>query len=538
MQVPIPINNVYLECAFGESPSPKTEIYLSGSIPPARAEHEDFDIEILADAALDSNEKKFLRLKLYPKKEGTLKILGIRYLLCGIIPTYRAFQNVVKGSVVPLAITVTPPMPVLEIAFHGFPDEILAGQVTRATLELQNKGGKSLQSLFLKSSAPSFCYFGDGTSTKEVQYIEMLENAPSVSQQSLLMNNSLSRDSAVSLQLPKSGNLSSGTLEPLNTTLIPFWVRTDQTGRHIIRFLFVYQSSDPRDQLKFRTLRVTKTLDVASSLRVNAFTRPSFTEVNEFVLGLEITNIRSSFETIFRQITSASPSWSISRMSETDQITCKLNPNETKYLYLKVTKLDNKTEVPVLTTPEFQTTLAIERLVLAEAAQKMSTRDYLINLTSLASQGNCSDCITEPFQGFFSSARNSIRKETLHLLYPSFSSVQLAELFTLYWTDDIDLVFFYECPKTGAHGHLSISGLNLSLEPSLPLASWLSGIDSKVLAGRALFERTFQERKELINSLVSSKMSESSPVRVLVFHDSAIEIHSSRYFFCSLDAFL
>jgi hypothetical protein len=55
----------------------------------------------------------------------------------------------------------------------------------------------------------------------------------------------------------------------------------------------------------------------------------------------------------------------------------------------------------------------------------------------------------------------------------------------------------------------------------------LSGIDSKVLAGRALFERTFQERKELINSLVSSKMSESCPVRVLVSHDSAIENNSS-----------
>ncbi len=69
-----------------------------------------------------------------------------------------------------------------------------------------------------------------------------------------------------------------------------------------------------------------------------------------------------------------------------------------------------------------------------------------------------------------------------------------------------------------------ISELNLSLEPPLPLARWLSAVDSKVLAGRALFERTFQERKELIHSLLSSKMSESSPVRVLLFHPSLAAI--------------
>ena len=117
-----------------------------------------------------------------------------------------------------------------------------------------------------------------------------------------------------------------------------------------------------------------------------------------------------------------------------------------------------------------------------------------------------------------------MRTEYLHQLYPSFTPSQLSELFTIYWSDDVDLAFFYECPKTGAQGHLAISGLNLSLEPPLPLASWLSGIDSKVLAGRALFERTFQERKELIHSLVSSKMSESSPIRVLVSHPSSAPI--------------
>lgn len=172
--------------------------------------------------------------------------------------------------------------------------------------------------------------------------------------------------------------------------------------------------------------------------------------------------------------------------------------------------------MPLLETPELLSTLAIEKLILAENGPSIIKEDFNLCLTSLADQGQVSDCLTDPFQAFSSLNRKISREEALHQQYPTFSKSQLAQLFTSYWTDDIDLVFFYDCPQTGAQGHLNINGLNLSLEPALPLASWLSGIDSKVLAGRALFERTFQERKELINSLLKSKMSESSPVRVIL----------------------
>jgi hypothetical protein len=69
---------------------------------------------------------------------------------------------------------------------------------------------------------------------------------------------------------------------------------------------------------------------------------------------------------------------------------------------------------------------------------------------------------------------------------------------------------------TGVQGHITLTGLNLSLEPALPIAGWFSGLDSKALAGRALFERTFRERKELINSLLKLRAGDTSPIRVIV----------------------
>lgn len=196
-------------------------------------------------------------------------------------------------------------------------------------------------------------------------------------------------------------------------------------------------------------------------------------------------------------------------------MTSKLAPNETRYIYLRVSR--EPTNVSALSsTPEMLTTFAIERLVLAEDPRKLNAPDLNLQITSCASVAQINDCTTEPFQEFLSLSRNTSRLAALHQLYPSFTPEQLTELFTLYWSDDLELICFYDSPSGDFSGHVSIPGLNLSLEPPLPLAGWLSGLDSKTLAGRALFERTFQERKQLISSLLKSKMSETSPVRVMI----------------------
>jgi hypothetical protein len=126
-------------------------------------------------------------------------------------------------------------------------------------------------------------------------------------------------------------------------------------------------------------------------------------------------------------------------------------------------------------------------------------------------------------------SRTRTRLNSLHQQYPTFTFAQLKELFTLYWSDDLDFTCFFECPVTGVQGHIAVTGVNLSLEPALPIASWFSGIDSKVLAGRALFERTFRERKELINSLLKVRAGDSSPVRILIRCDPVAELSADGY---------
>jgi hypothetical protein len=85
-------------------------------------------------------------------------------------------------------------------------------------------------------------------------------------------------------------------------------------GRYVMRFLFVYQSTDSLGN--YRTVRITKSIEVTSSVRLSAFTRPSLVKLNEFIIGLEISNTRSSFDIILRQITTISPNWKILLVDE------------------------------------------------------------------------------------------------------------------------------------------------------------------------------------------------------------------------------
>ena len=111
---------------------------------------------------------------MFPKKEGHIQIIGLRYVFNGVIPCFRAFTkqgrrlndttqqrlNVMYTQDQSLHLVVTPPMPVLDVAFHSFPDSLLSGEVLRCVLEINNKGNCGLKNLKVKISHPSFFSVG------------------------------------------------------------------------------------------------------------------------------------------------------------------------------------------------------------------------------------------------------------------------------------------------------------------------------------------------------------------------------------------
>eukprot|EP00842_Homolaphlyctis_polyrhiza_P000472 jgi/Hompol1/1425/HPOL_001386-RA len=602
MQVPVPINNIFLECVYGDNLEIETQLHMdSDSEVPAVIDRNEFSVEVLPDVSLDSNEKRKVHLKVYPKQEGRITVLGVRYLLCGVIPAYYRFNRKGRrlndtaaqrqdpvGVYAPdtsLKILVTSPMPVLDVVVHSLPESMLMGQVSQIAVELVNKGTRGLKNLHVKSNMPtSFC-FGDSTSLDLPTYGQTSGAQTSEHQEVMTVPNSLVNPSIVPLQLPlpdhiaplqsspitsSKEHLMQGMLPASMTTLVPAWIRGDRPGKQTLKLVFMYQSED---QKAYRILRYKFTLVVNPLLRVNTFTRTSLDKFDEFILGVEMENVHPSLSLRCHQITSISPSWHIvgmplsSTSSSSDegssggddsgkkavQISCELGPNQTYFQYFRIRRWKERTVSSILSqSPELITTSAIERLIFQEDSVSLLPQDIQLCVHSLGDPSNMVSATNFPFSSIVHTNRVVNRLAYLSTQYPGLSSQQVAQLFTLYWSDDLDLIFHWEtlpqlptAVAIGAppasrsmsaavqRGHMSVSGGNLSLYSPLPLAAWFGQLDAKTLAGRALFSATVRERKALVGSLLKARNKESCPVRVLV--KCLPDVSLDQNGFCCLD---
>jgi hypothetical protein len=154
MQVPIPINNLILDLQFNGQVPVKTRD-LDGFL-----EYDCFNVDFQPILALDPNEKKIIKLKISPKKPGKIQIIGISYVLCGVIPLKRKFQKTFRHEHIDIVVNVSTPMPVLDIVFHNFPEQVLCGEVLKGTIEVENKGTMGMQGLIYMGSH-DFFFLGD-----------------------------------------------------------------------------------------------------------------------------------------------------------------------------------------------------------------------------------------------------------------------------------------------------------------------------------------------------------------------------------------
>lgn len=164
------------------------------------------------------------------------------------------------------------------------------------------------------------------------------------------MNNQLFDASVISIPLPgKKGEEYSnehGVVGPGETTLVPLWLRGDRIGKHTFKFLFSYQSDEDNAMIAHRTLRYTVHVQVLPSLKINAFTRPSTTAVNEYILGIEIENLQTAANFDLTQLTATSPMWTITPLSVDLSSPTDVNdktvipPRQTTFAYYKIYKAE------------------------------------------------------------------------------------------------------------------------------------------------------------------------------------------------------
>ncbi|KAJ3044711.1 Trafficking protein particle complex 8 [Rhizophlyctis rosea] len=523
MQIPVHLNNVFSECA-SEGSAPAGSNLLSAERASSNVSYAQFDAEVIPEISLNAGEHRTLQLRVFPKQEGTLIIHGVRYNFAGTVPTHHIFHKrgrrlndpVSMKSETPkyaadhtLQLAVTSPMPVLDVQFQSFPESLLSGEVTKAVLQISNKGNRGLRNLRLKISHPSFLRVGEGGDLDGEAYVVATGDGI----QSYQTSNTLSDTSTIVIKLAPDGILAAGA-----TTLVPIWVRGDRIGKHVFRFLFGYQSEDRTDKVSCRTLRYAMTVNVLASLRINAFTRPSARSLDEFILGIEIENLQASTDFVLTQISSLSSMWRIQKLGmESDQSDSKLEARQTTFVYFRFTRSNQ--ELDPEHTPEVLTTKAIERLIVGAEDAPLGAKDLTLDVASLSlvQGGEIVNCAQQPLHGLTYASRLHWRSTQLTTQHPTLNFSQLANLFTLYYTDDVDLSLFWHVtgPDGVQHrGHHYIIGINLALQSPLPLQR-LTQLAASKGASKALFAETVREKKAVVGSLLKTKGKDISPVRIV-----------------------
>ncbi|KAI7886863.1 ER-golgi trafficking TRAPP I complex 85 kDa subunit-domain-containing protein [Mucor mucedo] len=372
LQVPITLSDIILGCQYRksttETPDNDEPVDAYQVMPvckpkqdtPDMFDFDEFELQKIDQVTLEPLEKRMINLAIVPRHKGSVQVNGLHYTLNDLVHTFRPFhkkgkrlnktkQDMMSVTYAPdrsLDILVTSPMPLLDLAFHHVPETILSGEVVQTVLEINNKGNKGLTALRLKSSHPSFICVGNPEEMDSDIYAS--KDTSSGTGTELKMDNKLFDASVISIPLPaKKGETHSnehGVVIPGETTLVPLWLRGDRIGKHTFKFLFSYQSDEDNDMIAHRTLRYTVHVQVLPSLKINAFTRPSTTAVNEYILGIEIENLQTIANFDLTQLTATSPMWTIAPLSidisspQDIQEKTVIPPRQTTFAYYKIKK--------------------------------------------------------------------------------------------------------------------------------------------------------------------------------------------------------
>lgn len=264
-----------------------------------------------------------------------------------------------------------------------------------------------------------------------------------------------------------------------------------------------------------RTLRYTVHVQVLPSLKINAFTRPSTTAVNEYILGIEIENLQTVANFDVTQLTATSPIWSITPLSidlsSEEDILAKtvIPPRQTTFAYYKI----RKSEKVDTSCPEAWTSGALGNL-LNKGNTKSLPPPILLNLSKLAFRQNDIPFDTTPLKSFSLNSRMYWRQGSLETQFPNISRDKYGHLFTLYNSGDVDLTLYWDIPQMKRHGHHYIIGVNLGVQqnPFQGNSSDLVGKES-----RSLFEATAKERALLVSSLTRNRaLKDESPIKLKI----------------------
>ncbi|KAL2621911.1 hypothetical protein R1flu_002116 [Riccia fluitans] len=338
LQVALDVSGVSLVCNFtaegsteesGQEFSEESTLYTSSSIdhvlphdgqPGTRSVQDEL---VLREEAftLKAGESQVVRLRVKPSRAGLLRVVGVKWVLSKIAHGQRDFAVVGRKSKSRsnkrdeprphqrLKFRVLGHMPKLEVSLHEMPGRVNAGEVRRLVLELSNSSAAALKSIKFKTDHPLFLLVGDSGDLDQEFPVCLEVGTDAVRTKDAAAAEEEYSTSGFIFSFPEETVLEGGS-----TMLWPLWLHARQGGTFALNTVIYYEPDKLSSGLRYRTVRITHSLQVLSSLRVGVEITPSPLRLEQFLLRLDIENDHSAESFWLRQVSCAGNQWSLASL--------------------------------------------------------------------------------------------------------------------------------------------------------------------------------------------------------------------------------
>ncbi|VFQ62580.1 unnamed protein product [Cuscuta campestris] len=328
LQIPIPVSNVSLICVHtvkSDAATPdatnlnsnqyakeSTIAVVSGDFNSDTPSYTLSEVDIV----LGGGETIVVQLNVTPKREGTLRIVGVRWKLSGSVAGFLEFntdlvrKRVGRSKTKSKCLTdnlqflVIKSLPKLQAFIHQLPKTAYAGDLRPITLELRNSCEIPVKNLKMKASPPRFLQIGHNEAT-HIEFPACLEKEAQYTQNHIQSKAAKASD-AVFL-FPEDMVIVEGS-----PSLWNLWLRAAAPGNVSLYVTIYYEMKDMTSIMKYRTLRMQFNMKVLPSLDVSFQISPRPATLQELLVRMDIVNRTSGESFQVHQLSSVRNQWQMS----------------------------------------------------------------------------------------------------------------------------------------------------------------------------------------------------------------------------------
>ncbi|KIM47871.1 hypothetical protein M413DRAFT_211893 [Hebeloma cylindrosporum] len=372
---------------------------------------------------------------------------------------------------------------------------LLQGENKAIQLCLTNSGSKPINEVWMVSGADDEIWIGID---------DDFENSPTTSE-IIRSRNSLRPQEPQRIPLHTSDR--SSILQPGDSMELPTILHAESSGAYELCLLFVFREDN--SQL-FHSTKLTCPYEVRSLLETSVSAQPSQLQDYAYLLDVHITNVSPTELVEVTQITSVSPRWTSSLLS--DDLLGTVAPSQSNRSLLGAScwmegSGSDETRAFVSTK--------LSGLLKGETIDLISPPPMDLVCSHISKAPRKRSIQSAATADFVQSGRRKFTSHHISQGHPYIASNLYPFIFPLYNPSAVDFVVFWKIPSRNISGHCSILGITLGAGHAA-LENIIEEAESAKVK-RSMYAETRRENMEVLDAIRMSEWNtEMNPIVVSV----------------------